>query len=828
MFNSKLDLAYRFVNYTGEHIFLTGKAGTGKTTFLHDIKANGLKRMIVVAPTGVAAINAGGVTIHSFFQMPFGPIIPGTQRNLQVKSKSWDYAHRRFSKEKVRIIKSMDLLVIDEISMVRADLLDGIDEVLRKYRDRSKPFGGVQLLMIGDLEQLAPVVKDDEWELLRHHYENAFFFSSKALKKTRFTTLVLEHVYRQSDQKFIEMLNEVRNKSFDRQTISNLNSRYIPGFIKDEHEGYIILTTHNAQAQKINSDRLKILSSPSMTFYADITGDFPENSYPTNPELELKTGAQVMFVKNDLAKEKRYFNGKIGIIEEIEEDTVFVRCEGEEDIIDVNPVTWENMKYSLNDDTSEINEEIMGTFEQIPLKPAWAITIHKSQGLTFEKAIIDARAAFAHGQVYVALSRCKSLEGMVLNRPLDPSCFIHNNQVTGFIEKVEGNQPNEEKLRSARKTFEESLLKELFDFNELSHSLNSLVRELKVHSSGLSGNMASFIEEKNRAFEKDILAISIKFLPRIRELLSESEEITENLRLQEKISGASNYFIDKINEILLPDLTNMRFETDNKEVRKNLDKKLDRVREILSVKNKCMEVCRNGFELASYLDVRAKAQLEELPSQKSSGKIEAANLNDIRNPDLYSKLLRWRNRVTEEKQIAHYMVMQLKPLITLSNYAPGSLEEMATIKGIGKRKLEEFGEELLEIIKGSGAENTLKEEELQNRIRKKKKKKENKVPSAEVSYTMYKSGKNIQEIVEERGYSLRTIESHLAEMVGEGKLDINDFVSEEKVNAILDYFKNSGNYLLREAKEALGEDYSYSELKYVQKHLQGMSDNEIR
>ncbi|MGC9344303.1 MAG: ATP-dependent DNA helicase, partial [Bacteroidales bacterium] len=349
MQNHQLELAYRFGNYTGENIVLTGTAGTGKTTFLHSIKNNGLKRMVVVAPTGVAAINAGGVTIHSFFQMPFGPIVPGTSRNPEFKSRNRDYINRRFNKEKINIIKSMDLLVIDEISMVRADLLDGIDEVLRRYRNPDRAFGGVQLLMIGDLEQLAPIVREEEWELLRDHYENAFFFSSKSLKQTNFVSIVLEHVYRQSDQDFIDLLNKVRNKTFDADTLAELNKRFKPGFIEENHEGYIILTTHNAQSQRINQDRLESLEEESEVFYAKIEGDFPEHSYPTEPELELKVGAQVMFVKNDLSKEKRYFNGKIGIIEEIEDDTIFIQCEGEDDVIDVDPVMWENMKYTLDD-----------------------------------------------------------------------------------------------------------------------------------------------------------------------------------------------------------------------------------------------------------------------------------------------------------------------------------------------------------------------------------------------------------------------------------------------------------------------------------------------
>ncbi|MFW5820682.1 MAG: HRDC domain-containing protein, partial [Bacteroidota bacterium] len=725
MENSKLDLAYRFVNYTGENIFLTGKAGTGKTTFLHNIKRKGLKRTVVVAPTGVAAINAGGVTIHSFFQMPFGPIIPETQSKSFSDNKS--SFQRRFNKEKINIIKSMDLLIIDEISMVRADLLDGIDEVLRKYRDREKAFGGVQLLMIGDLEQLAPVIKEDEWMILREHYENAFFFSSKALRRTSFVSIVLDHVYRQSDQSFIEILNKVRNKDIDAGSLQKLNNRFIPGFIEEDNEGYIILTTHNATARSINQNRLHLLHTKTYTFEAEIVGDFPEHSYPTDSRLELKTGAQVMFVKNDLSKEKRYYNGKIGIIVEIEEDTVFIRCEGEEDVIAVSPVEWENMKYSIDRETKEISEQITGTFTQLPLKLAWAITIHKSQGLTFEKAIIDASASFAHGQVYVALCRCKSLEGMVLNSPIDPSSFIHNSQVTGFTKNVENNPPDEKRLTQARRTFEENLLIELFDFRQINYNLIKLKKDLESHRRSIAGNLHQSIENTLPVFTRDIFTISERFHPKIRQMLRENMELDKNLRLQEKISGASAYFLDKIKNILSDNFQNAGYETDNKEVKKLLNKSFEQIMERVHLKNICLKACQNGFDLANYLEIKAKAQLEDLPKKKKTAeKIRESGTGDVRNPELYQELVKWRNRVAEEKLIPHYMVMQLKPLVTLSNYAPTSLKEMKRIKGIGKVKLETYGEELLEIIRASGADNKLKIEE-QKPLHAKKEKKE-KIP----------------------------------------------------------------------------------------------------
>ena len=373
MHNPELKLAFDFVQFTNRNIFLTGKAGTGKTTFLHNLKNTLFKRMIVVAPTGVAAINAGGVTIHSFFQMPFGPILPGRLESSENKFV------QKFNKKKINIIRSLDLLVIDEISMVRADLLDGIDTVLRRYKNKTLPFGGVQLLMIGDLQQLAPVVKDNEWSMLRNYYETVFFFSSAAFKQSNAISIELKHIYRQQDNSFIKILNEIRNDKLSAESIKTLNERYQPGFSPDNDDGYITLTTHNANANKINEEQLKKVKSKTYTFEAEVNGQFPEHSFPVNQFLELKVGAQVMFVKNDSSPEKRYFNGKIGMITGFSGEIINVQCPEEDEPIAVTQETWENIRYSIDEKTKAIEEETMGSFIQHPLRLAWAITIHKSQ-----------------------------------------------------------------------------------------------------------------------------------------------------------------------------------------------------------------------------------------------------------------------------------------------------------------------------------------------------------------------------------------------------------------------------------------------------------------
>ena len=425
--NDRLELAAKIIEKTGCSLFLTGKAGTGKTTFLRNLRASSRKRMVVTAPTGIAAINAGGMTLHSFFQLDFGPFVPGARRDSRNRHSM------AFSKEKIRIIRGLDLLVIDEISMVRSDMLDAVDDVLRRFRDRTLPFGGVQLLLIGDLQQLPPVVIDSEREILRANYRSPYFFDSHALSQLDYLTLELQTVYRQSDPEFLGLLNSVRDNKADMSVLERLNSRYIPGFNPADSEGYVRLTTHNRMANEINRARLDELQSPAYTFRASIQGNFPESSYPAEPYLELKEGAQVMFIKNDTGMDRAYYNGMIGQVVAIDEEYgVAVRPQEGGEIIQVLPVDWDNISYTVNPETKEIIEHKEGTFTQFPLKLAWAVTIHKSQGLTFDRAIIDVKRSFAHGQTYVALSRCRTLQGLVLVNPVSPSSIINDTSVDRF------------------------------------------------------------------------------------------------------------------------------------------------------------------------------------------------------------------------------------------------------------------------------------------------------------------------------------------------------------------------------------------------------------
>ena len=423
--NFELNVARFIVEKTDMSLFLTGKAGTGKTTFLRDVVRHTKKKCIVLAPTGIAAVNAGAMTIHSFFQFGLGPFVKGV-----IEPKS-DF---RIKKSKLELIRNLQLLIIDEVSMVRADLMDHIDVELRRIRRNSKPFGGVQLLMIGDLQQLPPIAHGGEDELLRQYYKTLYFFSSAALKSMKYSCIELKTVYRQTDGHFINILNHARECTLTNQDISDLNTRYIPDFSPKPEDGYIRLMTHNRQVDYINATEMAKLDSHPFTFEAAVTGTFPEESYPTANSLTLKKGAQVMFIKND--PERRFINGTLGEVRSIDKNCIAVRLAESGKTIEVEPMEWQNIRYQFDEETKEISSKQIGRFKQYPLKAAWAITVHKSQGLTFDKAIIDVHAAFSPGQAYVALSRCRTLEGLVLSSPVSASVFMNDKAVDAYMNYI--------------------------------------------------------------------------------------------------------------------------------------------------------------------------------------------------------------------------------------------------------------------------------------------------------------------------------------------------------------------------------------------------------
>jgi len=693
--NHELNLAEDFVLYTGSHIFLTGKAGTGKTTFLRKLKGNTAKRMIITAPTGVAAINAGGVTLHSFFQLPFGPFIPGSEANEQSRQRLF-----RFSKEKKRIIKSLDLLVIDEISMVRADLLDSVDAVLRRHRRNDQPFGGVQLLMIGDLHQLSPVAKQEDWQLLKQHYESVYFFSSHALDQTQLVTIELKHIYRQCDAGFIKLLNRVRDNRLDAASIGQLNQRYVENFAPGKDQGYITLTTHNNSADTLNKGRLSALRGKEYCFNAEVSGDFPEHTYPTPFTLVLKEGAQVMFLRNDNSFEKRYFNGKIGKIKTITGRQICITCPGESEDIVVEAVEWENIKYKVDEENKEIQEDIIGKFKQFPLKLAWAITIHKSQGLTFDKAVIDAESAFAHGQVYVALSRCKTLEGMVLSSPIPSRGIQTDESVLNFVDRARQNLPSENRLQAAKVFYQQQLLLKCFDFKSLRNRLNYFVRLLAGNASLVQISGVSDMPRLREMAEKQIFTVSEKFKQQLQTIFGQQSLPETDPYILERIGKASEWFQDKFSLVFDEFVQKFQMETDNKELGKKIGNALNNLNQEIFVKRAGINSCEKGFSPPHYLRAISKAEVASIPEKRKKSKTPDYSESDVEHPELFRRLKDWRSRIAKEQGLAHFQILHQRVLIQIVVNLPDNRTHLKKIKGVGKKTLEKYGKDILALVVG--------------------------------------------------------------------------------------------------------------------------------
>ena len=696
--NPQIELANRILKYTGTHLFLTGKAGTGKTTFLHNLRTRSPKRMVVTAPTGVAAINAGGVTLHSFFQLGFAPFIPG------IKPAN-EFFH--FRRDKINIIRSLDLLVIDEISMVRADLLDGVDYVLRHFRRNELPFGGVQLLMIGDMQQLAPVAKDDEWSLLSKYYDSPFFFHSQALQKTTYLCVELKTVYRQTDDTFINLLNRIRDNKVDTALLQELNKRHQPDFVPDDEAGYIRLTTHNASAQRINDNKLSTINHACFVYEAEITGEFPEYLFPTDDKLRLKKGTQVMFIKNDLSPAKRFYNGKIGVVTHLDDHRIEVQTKDDITPIHVEKVVWSNINYTIDPVSKELKEEETGSFKQVPLKTAWAITVHKSQGLTFDKAIIDAKASFAHGQVYVALSRCRTLEGLILSTPITASAVISSDAVDAFIRSTDEKYPDEQTFQKLRKDYFVEMLFEQFTFTELKSKLNTMCWLLNEFFRNLYPELLSQYRQAETNFRNDVFNVSEQFHLQLEQLVSSTESPEEDTFLQERIKKGASYFLEKINLIVsgLPDKTII--ETDNREVKKRINEALSLFQMQIRQKQETLQACPNGFSTPAYLEAKSKASIEdEAPKQKKKSKtkslkegpIDIVDYEDIRHPELYEQLRSWRKQLAVQQNVPAYVILTQMALIGISNLLPLDEHQLLNIRGIGKKTLSLYGEDILKIV----------------------------------------------------------------------------------------------------------------------------------
>ena len=707
--NQQAQLAWDIIENTNTNIFLTGKAGTGKTTFLRRLKEESSKRIVVVAPTGIAAINAEGVTIHSFFQLSFAPFIP----DAQYKLKEQQY---RFSKQKIRVIQSIDTLVIDEISMVRADLLDAVDNVLRRFRKNNLPFGGVQMVMIGDLGQLAPVAKDDEWQMLSRYYDTPYFFSSLALKSTRYAIVELKTVYRQSDSHFVELLNRVRDNRADDSVLAALNSRYIPNFQPPVEEGYIRLTTHNFQAQQENDRQLALLPGKPYTYEASITGKYPEMLFPTEQTLTLKEGAQVMFVKNDSSADKAFYNGMLGTVTEINDKNLFVRTKDTGVVIKVEPEQWENTRYDINERTNEITEEVEGTFTQLPVKQAWAITVHKSQGLTFDRAIIDVQRAFTHGQTYVALSRCRTLEGLVLSAPLPMSAIIRDGAVDDYVSRAAEHTPTEGQIDLLRRDYYLSVISELFDFRPLMDAFNRMLDLLMGHFRRSYPKLIIEYKARLGVIKTQLYDVAERFKLQYNQIVISTASYQDDVHLQERLTKGAAYFARTISDIEML-VKNTDVKTDTPDVKKQVAELLTTLKELVMQKRALLNYVKDeGFSLNEYQHQRAvvfmgkdnagakktvarpKSPVKEKSAVKP--KVEAAVPElKVLHPKVLDALTEWRRQRALKAHMPTYCILQQKAIIAIANLLPQDKEALSRIPFCGNVKAEKYGDEILAVVK---------------------------------------------------------------------------------------------------------------------------------
>ena len=688
------EMAERYVKATGRSVFLTGKAGTGKTTFLKYITQTTAKRFVVLAPTGVAAINAGGSTIHSFFQLPLCPYLPDVKELITEYQMPERY--RSLRKERVKIIRTLDLLIIDEISMVRADLLDAVDMTLRKYRHNDKPFGGVQLLMIGDAQQLSPVVKDSERQYMSQVYQSPYFFHSKALSRLQYVTIELQKVHRQKDAEFLDILNAVREDRMTAQLLRKINERVgVPPVRQEDGTEPIRLTTHNVRADEVNSRKLAELPDDPSLFTAQIEGDFPQHSSPADEVLELKPGAQVMFIRND--SEGKYYNGKLAKVEKIAKGVVTV-SDSNGEMIDVTPVEWPNTQYELDDESGEICQNVVGTFRQLPLRIAWAITIHKSQGLTFDNVIIDAGAAFAFGQVYVALSRCRSLEGITLESPITSSGIYRDMHVAAFNE---GFMPLE--AVSCRVDLEErgyafDQYRSVFDFNGACSSLRYMLKLWRGVLSETYPELYAGMESASKALH-DAAKVADTFRQQLKNI--ESSQAQDDMYLKERLTKATGYFLPMIRTVRDAVMDIIGLEIDNKETKKKVNDVLEELlTEVDIIFNSLENFERGEFGIDTVCRVRTECHLQDrnLARRRKLRKVtRAADEPGIVNEELRDRLQQWRSDRFKADNVPAYTIMHQSTLIQIATLIPSTRQELLAIKGFGEASFRKYGEQILEI-----------------------------------------------------------------------------------------------------------------------------------
>ncbi len=813
---SVYELAEEFVENTDCSVFLTGKAGTGKTTFLRRIKESTRKQTVVVAPTGVAAINAGGTTIHSFFQIPPAPYVPSMSENANF------FAKQRMTSVRRNLLRQLELLIIDEISMVRADLLDQIDLILRHYRYRpSEPFGGVQVIFIGDMYQLAPVCTAEDWEMLRHFYKSPYFFHSRVLEAHRPVYIELDRIFRQTNRMFIDLLNEVRNNRLTPMGMSLIEKRYNPSFPREEADGYITLTTHNANAERINREALARIEGAAYGYAAEVKGDFPEKNYPAESELQLKVGAKVMFIANDKESPRRYYNGKIGRVAELDEEWVTVECEGDGETITVGRETWNNVQYRLDRETNAIEETVLGTFSQIPLRLAWAITIHKSQGLTFDRVIIDAGAAFAPGQVYVALSRCRTLDGIVFTTPVNPESLHVSSHITEYASTRLPAGELERMAEEMKRQYNLQILIRLFGMEDIMGSVRDFTEMFQRLAQDFTGGAEEYLGRVSEC-AIDIYSVAQKFIIQLDALAH-----ARSPRMGERVAAASDYFTSRLGE-LLSLLEASPLTTDSRTEAEEYAERLKGLYEMVAQREWTVKGIRDDYSVSNYFEVKASFRTPRFTVRAYAGESVRA-LIKTEHPALYKLLAAKRNEICEERSLPVYMVASTKMLAAMADALPATVEELMKIKGFGKAKANGFGVEFLEIIKEYCEENGIARGEKEmnfdgggtEKADAPKREKRRKGQSLAESLKLFKEGKSVDEVAAAKGLARTTIMGHLQRLIRAGELSAHDYVPEEKYNAARDALMESGGEMsLSAVHEALGSSLTYDELRLVRAQME--------
>ena len=813
-------LAIQLVNQTHRSIFLTGKAGTGKTTFLKYIRETCPKQMAIVAPTGVAAINAGGVTIHSFFQLPFSPFIPeakGFSNNTETINRHNLLGRLRFTNEKRKLLQQLELLIIDEISMVRCDTLDAIDTVLRSIRKKPyERFGGVQLLFIGDMFQLPPVIKEAEWKILAGFYNSPYFFDSLVIREEPPLYIEFDKIYRQSEETFIRVLNQVRNNEMDEDGYGILEKRYQQFFRHSRSEGYIILTTHNEQARNINATELNGLAGPASKYEAVIENDFPENAYPADEQLVLKEGAQVMFIKNDIAdRGKRYFNGKIGVVTRLEEDKIFVQCKDDAIEIEVGREKWENIRYTLNKTSQTLDEDVLGSFRQFPLRLAWAITIHKSQGLTFDKAIIDAGEAFAPGQVYVALSRCTSLEGLVLKSKLRSTSLFTDKRIVEFSRRIASSPQLQTELEVAKKQYQEKLLTSVFDFQLIISKGKEWRRFIKENETSFNAETKTWADqllEKINALQET----AAKFNSWLKEQFLLAGPAENNIALKERANRAAEHFITGIEAVLLT-IQQSPAITDSRQDAKEYNEGLKEIFSDLALVKYTMGGIPECFNTEAWHRRKKNFVVLSFTINAYAGSSKQGTTSP--HPALFMQLKELRDAICYKKDLPVYMVAGSSTLDELSRYLPQTLDELRKISGFGDAKVQNYGQEFLDIIVKYSSKNNLVSLMRERPAKRERKPRtglaKKKGDTQSESFRLYKDGLSIPDIAKTRNLTVGTIETHLSGFVRCGDIRVEELVEPKNLALIRSALEGFNGGSITPVKEKLGNGVSFGEIRLV-------------